>query len=74
MWELKKDKRQANFEGRVEELVNFGAPDLWNCFKEGVLKASDDVCGKKKDRRDQGDTWWWYEEVKEAFAKKKYAF
>ena len=54
-----------------EELVSTDAPDLWKCFKEGMLKAYDEICGKKKGRRDQGDTWWWNENVKEARAKKK---
>ena len=43
---------------------------MWKCFKEGVSTASDEVCGKKKGRRDQGDTWWWKEDVKEAIARK----
>ena len=30
------------------------APDLWKCFKKGVLKACDEVCGKKKGRRSRG--------------------
>ena len=36
-----------------------------------MLKACDEVCGKKKGKRDQGDTWWWNEDVKEAIARKK---
>ena len=36
-----------------------------------MLKAFDEVCGKKKGRRDQGDTWWWNKDVKEAIARKK---
>ena len=44
---------------------------MWKCFKEGVLKTCDEVCGKKKGRRDQVDTWWWNEDVKEAIARKK---
>ena len=36
-----------------------------------MLKACCEVCGKKKGRRDQGDTWWWNEVVKEAIARKK---
>ena len=36
-----------------------------------TLKACDRVCGKKKGRRDQGDTWRWNEDVKEAIARKK---
>ena len=62
------------FEKRVKELVNADAPDLWKTFKDGVLKACDEVCGKKKSRRDQGDIWWWNEEVKDTIARKKAAF
>ena len=71
VWKLKEDDTRARFEGRVGELVSTDAPDLWKCFKEGVLKACDEVCGKKKGRRDQGDTWWWNKDVKEAIARKK---
>ena len=35
-----------------------------------MLKACDEVCGKKKGRRHQGDTWWWNEDVKKAIARK----
>ena len=42
-------------------------------FKDGVLKACDEVCGKKRGRRSKGDTWWWNEEVKEAVSRKKEA-
>ena len=59
VWELKVEDTRARFEGRVGELVSTDTLDLWKCFKEGVLKACDEVCGKKKGRRDQGDTWWW---------------
>ena len=56
IWKLKEDDTRARFEGRVGELVSADAPDLWKCFKEGVLKACDEVCAKKKGRRDQGVT------------------
>ena len=36
-----------------------------------MLKAFDEVCGKMKGRRDQGDTWCWNNDVKEAIARKK---
>ena len=39
-------------------------------FKEGVLKACPEEYGKKKGRRDQGDTCWWNEDVKEAMGRK----
>ena len=54
---LKEDDTRARFEGRVGELVSADAPDLWKCFKEGVLKACDEVYRKKKGRRDQENMW-----------------
>ena len=46
------------------------ASDLWKTFKDGLLKASNEVCGKKKSRRDQENMWWWNEVVKDTIAKK----
>ena len=46
------------------EQLSTDAPDLWKCFKEWVLKACDEVCGKTKGRGDKGDTWWWNKDVK----------
>ena len=43
---------------------------MWGQFKDGVLKACDEVCGKKRGRS-KGDTQWWNEEVKEAVSRKK---
>ena len=51
VWKLKEDNTRAWFEGRVGELVSNDAPELWKCFKEGVLKACDEVYGKKKKER-----------------------
>ena len=34
----------------------------------------DEVCGKKKGRKDQGGTWWWNKDVKEAIVKKRDAY
>ena len=39
--------------------------------------ACDEMCGKKKSKRDQGDLWWWWwwnEEVEDTIARKKAAF
>ena len=58
----------------MKELVSTDAPDLWKTFKDGLLKACDEVCGRKKFRRDRGDMWWWNEEVKDIIARKKVAF
>ena len=53
IWKL--NENQTRFEKRVKELVSTDAPDLWKIFKDGVLKACDEVCGKKKSRRDRGN-------------------
>ena len=71
VWKLKEDDTRARFEERVGELVSEDAPDLWKCFREGMLKAFDEVWGKTKGRRDQGDTWWWNKDVKEVIVRKK---
>ena len=44
----------------VKELVSTNTSDLWKTFKNSVLKACDEVCGKKKSWRDLGDMWWWW--------------
>ena len=46
------------FEKRVKEPVSTDGPDLWKIFRDGVLKTCDELCGKKKSRRDQRDMWW----------------
>ena len=48
-------------------------PNLWRHFKDGITKACDEVCGKKRWRRSNRDTWWWNEEVKETVSIKKVA-
>ena len=71
VWKLNENNMKRRFEERVGELVNVGTLDIWKCLKESVLKACDEVCGKKKGRRDRGNTWWWNEDVKDAIARKK---
>ena len=44
---------------------------MWGHFKDRVVKACDEICGKKRGRRLKGDRWWWNEEVKEAVSRKK---
>ena len=50
------------------------AEDLWESYKNGVLKACDELCRKTKGRIDQGNTWWWNEQVNKAIDQKKKAF
>ena len=73
IWKFNENRTRVRFEKTVKQLVSTDAPDLWKTFKDGVLKTCDEVCGKKKSRRDQGGMWWWNEEVKDAIATKKAA-
>ena len=68
---LKDVKIRKRFEENVTELVDVGAPNLWEDFKDGVSMLCDEVCGKKRGRRSKRDTWWRNEGVKEAFSRKK---
>ena len=47
------------------KLVEVVAPNLWGIFKDGILKACDGVCEKKRERRNNGNSWGWNEDVKE---------
>ena len=69
--ELKEIEIKEELEQRVVELVDTEAVDLWESCKSGVLKACDALCGKTKGRRDQGNTWWWNEQVTKAINRKK---
>ena len=53
---LKDVKIRKQFEEKVIQLVDVGAPNLWGHFKDGVLKACDEVCGKRRGRRSKEDT------------------
>ena len=45
---------RVRFEKWVKELINTEPPGLWRSFKDGVLKARDELCRKKIIRRDSG--------------------
>ena len=74
IWKFDENRTRVRFEKRVKELVSTDAPDLWKTFKDDVLKAFDEVCGKKKFRRDREDMWWWNEGVKDIIERKKAVF
>ena len=38
---------------------------------DGVLKACDEVCGRRSGRKHEADTWCWNEEVEEVVSRKK---
>ena len=66
-------KIRKRFEEKVTELVDVEAPNLWRHFKDGVLMACDEVCGKKRGSISKGDTWRLNVEVKEAVSRKMIA-
>ena len=65
---------KTRIQERVKELINVDAHNLWNTFKNSMLQACDEVCGKKKHRKHDGDAWWWNEDVKEAIQQKKVTY
>ena len=67
-------KIRKQFYEKVIILVDIGVPNLWGNFKDEILVACDEVCGKKRWRRSKGDTCWWNEVVKETVSKKKDAY
>ena len=58
IWKLNENQTKVTFEKRIKELVRTNMLDLWKTFKDGVGRACDEVCEKKKSRRDQGDMCW----------------
>ena len=68
---LKDVKIRKRLEEEVIKLVDIGEPNLLGHFKDGILKACDEVCGNKRGRRSKGDTRWWNDEVKKAASRKK---
>ena len=69
---LKDVKIRIRFEEKVIRLVDVGVSNLWGHFKDGVLKACDEVSGMNMAWRSKGDTWWWNEEVKKAVSERKH--
>ena len=45
---VKDVKIRMRFEEKVTKLVDVGTPNLFGHFKDGVSKACDEVCGKKR--------------------------
>ena len=41
-------KTRKKFKDKVKELVNTKAKDLWVSFKDGVLRACKELCGKNE--------------------------
>ena len=48
--------------------------DIWNNLKTGLLKTTEEVCGKTRPHRWRRETWWWNEHVGEVITAKRQAF
>ena len=68
---LKEHERKTEIEERVDELVDAEASNLWNSFKDGVLKACDKVCERKMVKMDRNNMCWWHKGAKDPIAGKK---
>ena len=56
-----------------KELVDVEAPNIFNAFKNNILKACNEVCGK--ERKNHVDRRWWLNEgVKKALRHKRVAY
>ena len=42
---------KTRFQERVKELVDVDTSNIWNTFKNSMLQACDEVCGKKIGRK-----------------------
>ena len=47
---LKDVKIRKRFQEKIIKVVDVAASNLWGHFKDGVLRACDEVCGKKMGR------------------------
>ena len=52
---MKEKETKKKFDERVVELVDTDSMDLWGSYKNGVLQACDELCGKTKGK-EIGDT------------------
>ena len=74
VWKLKEKEIKQKFEEREVELVGADSMDLWVSYKNKVLQACDELCGKTKASGSRENTWWWNEQAKDAIDRKKKAF
>ena len=54
VWKLKEKEIKEKCEQRVVELVDTKAVDLWESYKNGVLRACDELCGKNEREKRSG--------------------
>ena len=48
--------------------------EIWNTTKNGILKATEKVCGKTRKRQWRKESWWWTDHVSQAVEAKRWAY
>ena len=71
---LRHEPYRQLFVCKVKGIISDNNHDLWESFKENVLKASNDVFGNKKKRKCNANMWWWNSGVEDEIQKKKEAY
>ena len=56
---LRDEPSRLLFECRFKRAMSDNSDDLSGSVKEGALKACDEVCGQKKNRKSNVSTWSW---------------
>ena len=72
---LRDEPYRQLIECSIKEIMSDNHSDLWGSFRESVLKACDEVCGYKKNRKCNVNMyWWWNSGAKDEIQKKKEAY
>ena len=81
VWKLTDPQRRNHFQEvfKLHVSASAGVPDaatqdIWNNLKTGLLKTTEEVCGKTRPHRWRRETWWWNEHVGEVITAKRQAF
>ena len=52
VWKLKENIMRARFQERVKKLVEVNIPNIWNAFKNDILKTCDEVIWKEEKKKE----------------------
>ena len=76
VWKLKDEKTCEAFKAEVEvgfskRVLDGNIDTVWRGFKDCLLEAAEETCGKTKGNQRHSETWWWNDEVAEAIKEKQ---
>ena len=71
-WRLKDEQVKGMFQERMNEIYQESSEsDIWLKYRDSALKAAAEACGIIRGRPQQGETWWWRQDVQDAVKRKK---